>query len=137
MRPESLVVEGFTAFRERTEVDFVGADLFAFSGPTGAGKSSLIDAMIFALYGSVPRLANKNLVAPVISQQAVEAKVLFRFALGGTSYTAVRVVRADTKGGATTKEARPRSHPGGRPGGTRRRCRRGHQGRDRAAGTHL
>lgn len=106
MRPESLIVEGFTAFRDRTEVDFVGADLFAFSGPTGAGKSSLIDAMIFALYGSVPRLANKNLVAPVISQQAVEAKVLFRFAIGGTSYTAVRVVRADTKGGATTKEAR-------------------------------
>ncbi len=106
MRPETLVVEGFTAFRDRTEVDFVGADLFAFSGPTGAGKSSLIDAMIFALYGSVPRLANKNLVAPVISQQAVEAKVSFRFAIGGTSYTAVRVVRADTKGGATTKEAR-------------------------------
>jgi exonuclease SbcC len=106
VRPETLVVEGFSAFRNRTEVDFRGADLFAFSGPTGAGKSSLIDAMIFALYGSVPRLQNKNLVAPVISQQAAEARVLFRFNAGGRHFQAARVVRADGKGGATTKEAR-------------------------------
>ncbi|MEA3218409.1 MAG: repair protein SbcC/Rad50, partial [Acidimicrobiia bacterium] len=106
MRPERLELEGFTAFRERTEVDFADADLFAFWGPTGAGKSSLIDAMIFALYGSVPRYQNKNLVAPVISQQAVEARVRFCFSVGGQRYTAARVVRADGKGGASTREAR-------------------------------
>jgi exonuclease SbcC len=49
MRPERLVLEGFTAFRSRTEVDFRDAELFALWGPTGAGKSSLIDAMVFAL----------------------------------------------------------------------------------------
>ena len=51
MRPVRLELEGFTAFRERTVVDFAGVDLFALTGPTGAGKSSVIDAMIFALYG--------------------------------------------------------------------------------------
>jgi exonuclease SbcC len=106
MRPELLVVEGFTAFRQRTEVDFRGADLFALWGPTGAGKSSLIDAMVFALYGSVPRYANKNLVAPVISQQELEARVWLRFSVGSSSYVAARVVRADGKGGASTREAR-------------------------------
>ena len=73
MRPEALELDGFTAFREPTRVDFNDTDLFAFAGPTGAGKSSLIDAMVFALYGSVPRLGEKA-VAPVISQGRQDAR---------------------------------------------------------------
>lgn len=103
MRPESLELEGFTAFREHTRIEFGDADLFAFTGPTGAGKSSLIDAMIFALYGKVPRLGEK-LVEPVISKGKQQARVRLDFALGGERYTAARVVRR-TKSGATTKEA--------------------------------
>jgi exonuclease SbcC len=105
MRPVRLELEGFTAYREMTVCDFEGADLFVLTGPTGAGKSSLIDAMTFALYGSVPRYDNPNLVHPVISQGKLEARVRFDFSVEGTPYTAVRVVRR-TKGGATTKEAR-------------------------------
>lgn len=105
MRPEVLEVDGFTVFREPTRVDFADADLFAFTGSTGAGKSSLIDAMIFALYGSVPRLA-ENAVAPVISQGRQDARVRLDFALGGQRYTAVRVVRRGKAGNATTREAR-------------------------------
>ena len=106
MRPERLVLEGFTAFRSRTEVDFRDAELFALWGPTGAGKSSLIDAMVFALYGSVPRYANKNLVSPVISQGELEARVLLQFSVGDEHFVVARVVRADGRGGASTREAR-------------------------------
>ncbi|HET6664399.1 MAG TPA: SMC family ATPase, partial [Acidimicrobiales bacterium] len=105
MRPRRLEVEGFTAFRGPTVVDFTGADLFALVGPTGAGKTSIIDALTFALYGSVPRLDDRRAVAPVISQNLTEARVRLDFTAGGQDYTAVRVVRA-TKAGATTKEAR-------------------------------
>jgi exonuclease SbcC len=105
MRPERLELEGFTTFRERTTVDFEGADLFALTGATGAGKSSLIDAMCFALYGTVPRYDDRRLVAPVISQGAAEARVRLDFAVGPERFTAVRVVRA-TATGATTREAR-------------------------------
>ena len=105
MRPERLEVEGFTAFRETVAVDFDGTDLFAFTGPTGSGKSSLIDAMTFALYGSIPRL-DKKAVAPVISQGLLQARVRLDFTVGDVGYTAVRVVRATSAGGATTKEAR-------------------------------
>ncbi|GAC1410825.1 MAG: hypothetical protein NVSMB57_04930 [Actinomycetota bacterium] len=104
MRPIRLEVSGFTAFREHTVIDFDGCDYFAFSGPTGSGKSSLIDAMCFALYGCIPRLGERQ-VAPVISQGMLEAKVRLDFAVGEAIYTAVRVVRK-TKTGATTPEAR-------------------------------
>jgi exonuclease SbcC len=105
MRPDRLELEGFTTFRDPTIVDFEGADLFALTGATGAGKSSLIDAMCFALYGIVPRYDDRRLVAPVISQGRLEARVRLDFLVGPERYTAVRVVRA-TATGATTKEAR-------------------------------
>jgi exonuclease SbcC len=101
-----LEIEGFTAFRSPTAVDFAGADLFALAGPTGAGKSSIIDALTFALYGSVPRLDDRRAVAPVISQNLTEARVRLDFTVDGKAYTAARVVRATKAGGATTKEAR-------------------------------
>ena len=105
MRPEALELEGFTVFRKPTRVDFADADLFAFTGATGAGKSSLIDAMIFALYGSIPRL-DERAVAPVISQGRRDARVRLDFALGEQRYTAVRVVRRGRGASASTREAR-------------------------------
>lgn len=53
-----LEVEGFGPFRRRQVVDFDAfADdgIFVISGRTGAGKSSILDAICFALFGSVPR----------------------------------------------------------------------------------
>ncbi|MFN8040417.1 MAG: SMC family ATPase [Acidimicrobiales bacterium] len=107
MRPERLQVEGFAPFRDPTEVDFSGVDLFALVGSTGAGKSSVIDALCFALYGIVPRYGHKGVVAPVITQGAVEARVLLDFAVGDEHWRAVRVVRRrGAATAATTKEAR-------------------------------
>ncbi|MEZ5407984.1 MAG: SMC family ATPase [Acidimicrobiales bacterium] len=107
MRPVRLEMEGFGTFRERTEVDFTALDLVAFVGPTGSGKSTVIDALTFALYGSVPRYDNPALVAPAIHQLAVEARVRLTFELAGRTYLATRVVRrGKAEGRATTREAR-------------------------------
>src|SRR5262249_52449823 len=59
MRPLRLEIEGFPSFRDRVVLDLADLDLFAITGPTGAGKSSLIDAMVFPLYGQVPRVGNE------------------------------------------------------------------------------
>ncbi len=111
MRPVRLELEGFSTFRDRVELDFDGLDLVAFTGPTGAGKSTLIDAITFALYGSVARYDNTNRVAPVIHQLSAEARVRLDFESGRRRYSAVRVIRRrSSKGreadGATTREAR-------------------------------
>ncbi len=105
MRPTRLELEGFASFRDVVAVDFADADLFVIAGPTGSGKSSLVDAIIFALFGTVPRYEDRRVVAPVISQGCAEARVRLDFTVGAGTYTAVRVVRR-TKSGATTKEAR-------------------------------
>ncbi|MBL7851618.1 MAG: SMC family ATPase [Cyclobacteriaceae bacterium] len=109
MRPIRLELEGFTAFREPTKIDFDGVETFVLSGPTGSGKSSVIDAITFALYGSVPRYNDPKLVHPIVSQGLMEAKVRFDFQVNDKDYTVVRVVRKLKRNdawGATTKEAR-------------------------------
>jgi len=97
-------MEGFLAYRRKTEIDFTDADLFVLSGPTGSGKSSVIDGMTFALYGSIPRVG-KGSVAPLISAQADSCRVEFRFSVGDETFTAVRLMVRQGSG-ATTTEAR-------------------------------
>ncbi|MET9494332.1 SMC family ATPase [Streptomyces sp. NPDC006552] len=57
MRLHSLRVTAFGPFGTAQEIDFdalSAAGLFLLHGPTGAGKTSVLDAVCFALYGSVP-----------------------------------------------------------------------------------
>ena len=109
MRPVRLEVQGFGAFRDTTVIDFEGVDFFALVGPTGSGKSTVIDGICFALYGSVPRYEDERLVEPIITTATVEARVSLRFISGGVLYVATRIARRTAKG-ATTKEARLEAH---------------------------
>ncbi|MER5729572.1 SMC family ATPase [Streptomyces sp. NPDC002138] len=57
MRLHRLKVSAFGPFAEPQEIDFdalSGAGIFLLHGPTGAGKTSVLDAVCYALYGSVP-----------------------------------------------------------------------------------
>ena len=74
MRPVRLELEGFGPYRDHTVVDFVGADLFALTGPTGSGKTSILDAICFALYAAVPGYEGRRLVVAAISQGIARAR---------------------------------------------------------------
>ncbi len=93
MRPHKLTLEGFTSFRDKVEIDFSGLDLFAITGPTGAGKSSLIDAICFALYGQVPRVGDDY--KQLISHGAERLSVQLDFGVGEERYRVVRTARPD------------------------------------------
>jgi DNA repair protein SbcC/Rad50 len=93
MRPVHLHVEGFGVFRAAVELSFDDVDYFALVGPTGAGKSTIIDAMCFALYGSIPRYDDERLVGRVVSLGSQQAKVSLTFDLSADRYRATRVVR--------------------------------------------
>jgi exonuclease SbcC len=61
MIPQQLEIQGFMSYRDKTVIDFREMDVFVLTGPTGSGKSSLIDAMVCALYGATPRMGGKGL----------------------------------------------------------------------------
>ncbi|MFS0871709.1 AAA family ATPase [Paenibacillus xylanilyticus] len=61
MKPILLKVAGLQSYREAQEVDFTvltETGLFGIFGPTGSGKSSLLDAITLAMYGKVERAVN-------------------------------------------------------------------------------
>ncbi len=54
MKPICLTMQAFCSYGEKTVIDFSrGGDFFLISGDTGSGKSSIFDALMFALYGEV------------------------------------------------------------------------------------
>jgi len=105
MRPLRLDLHGFTVFREPTTVDFTDADFFALVGPTGSGKSTILDAMCFALYGTVPRWGDRRRIENALAPSTAQAKVRLVFEASGARFVATRVVRRDSKGRVTTAHA--------------------------------
>ena len=105
MRPLRLDLHGFTVFREPTTVDFTDADYFALVGPTGSGKSTVLDAICFALYGTVPRWGDRRRIENALAPSAAEARVRLVFEASGVRFVATRVVRRDGKGRVATAHA--------------------------------
>lgn len=88
MRPLKLRLEGFTSYRSPVEVDFQDLDLFAITGPTGAGKSSIVHGITYALYGRVPGFGNE--VKELISQGSNHLQATLEFAVGDARYIVTR-----------------------------------------------
>ncbi|WP_319464201.1 SMC family ATPase, partial [Micromonospora sp. RTP1Z1] len=113
MRPIRLDMAGFTVFREETTVDFTDADFFALVGPTGSGKSTVLDAICFALYGTVPRWGGTRGLANALAPSTTEARVRLVFESAGDRYVATRVVRRDGRGAVKTANAGLQLMPAG------------------------
>ena len=105
MRPLRLLLDGFGSYREPAEADFTGVDFFALVGPTGSGKSTVIDGLCFALYGTVPRWGKENVISQALAPAANACRVALVFEAAGRRYAAVRALTRD-KRGVHTKEAR-------------------------------
>ena len=97
MRPLRLDIAGFAAFRDPVTVDFTDADYFALTGSTGSGKSTVIDAMTFALYGSAPRWGRDNAIQYALAPTANRCTVRLVFDLADQRYVVAREVRRSGK----------------------------------------
>ena len=62
MRPIKLVMQSFGSYGQRTEIDFTKPDqnLFLITGDTGSGKTTIFDAIVFALYGEASSNRNRK-----------------------------------------------------------------------------
>src|SRR6266567_2663102 len=106
MRPVRLQLDGFGCYREPADIDLHDVDFFALVGPTGSGKSTVIDGLCFALYGTVPRWGRENVIAQALAPAANACRVCLVFEAAGRRYGAVRALTRDKKGLVHTKEAR-------------------------------
>ena len=113
MRLHHLEITAFGPFAETVHVDFdelSEAGLFLLSGPTGAGKTSVLDAVCFALYGDVPgdRSAAKRLRCDQ-ARPGVRPLVTLEVTLGSRRFRLVRSPaweRPKKRGvGVTTQQA--------------------------------
>lgn len=82
MRPRLLEIEGLQSFRGVQRIDFESlgeTGLFGIFGPTGSGKSTVLDAITFALYGKVKRAERGT--QGIINANHNTVKVAFTFEL--------------------------------------------------------
>ena len=101
MRPVRLDMDGFASFRDKTILDFTDADYFVLVGATGAGKSTVIDAITFALYGTVPRWNDQRMITPALAPTATRCVVRLVFDADGQRYAVAREARRS--GGKTSR----------------------------------
>jgi exonuclease SbcC len=106
MRPLRLVLDGFGSYRDHTDIDLTDVGFFVLTGPTGAGKSTVIDGLCFALYGTAPRWGREKGIRNALAPSVNWCRVCLVFEAAGERYAAARVLRRDARGQVHTKEAR-------------------------------
>lgn len=115
MRLLHLSMTGIGPFRRRQPtVDFASlarSGLFLIEGPTGAGKSTIIDAIVFALYGTVAgEDSSKARIRSDLCQPDEPSEVILEFEIGGVPHRITRspaYLRPKARGtGTTTEKAR-------------------------------
>lgn len=114
MRPLKLKMQAFGSYGRETVIDFTKPEqnLFLITGDTGAGKTTIFDAIVFALYGEASSTSNKKEGVVLQSQYAelnIEPYVEMEFMEGEERYTVWRVPRhlkTVTRGAAKGKGTR-------------------------------
>lgn len=95
MRPIKLEITGLQSFSKKQIVDFEALTtlgLFGIFGETGSGKSTILDAIIFAIFDEIPRTMGskgKN-IRPCLNQDSDFLEVYFKFALGSNIFEITR-----------------------------------------------
>ena len=91
MRPIRLSIEGLRSFHSEpaTVIEFDNREQLAIVGDTGAGKSSILEAMTWALYGQVSYSAHAN--QELINDQASYMRVVFAFWANDYQWVATRM----------------------------------------------
>lgn len=95
MKPISLTIEAFGPYRDSVTLDFSALQdhsMFLISGPTGAGKTSILDAMVYALYGEPSGEVRKiDAIRSDFAEPERMTRVDFSFAIGEAQYRVERL----------------------------------------------
>lgn len=101
MIPLTLELSSFLSYRETATLDFAGIHLACISGLNGAGKSSILDGLTWALFGKSRSKSDDDIVNRVAARQGGMAVVRLTFEQEGQVY---RVIRQKKPGRGSTLE---------------------------------
>ncbi len=111
MRPLKIKMSAFGPYAGVTEVDFekLGTNgLYLITGDTGAGKTTIFDAVCFALYGTASgNLRDSSMLRSMYADPSTSTFVELTFAYAGKIYTVKRIpeyIRESKRGDGTTKQ---------------------------------
>jgi exonuclease SbcC len=110
MRFHHLAMTAFGPYAGTETVDFDElneAGIFLLSGPTGAGKTTILDAICFALYGVVPGVRDVRTLRSHHAAEGVAPEVVLEVTVGTTRYRVRRSPewhRPKKRGDGTTRE---------------------------------
>lgn len=94
MKPVKLTICGWGPYKGKQEIDFTGfkeRGLFLITGPTGAGKTTIFDAITYALYGNMSgEMREKNSVRSDFAQADMPTYVELLMTHNGETYTIYR-----------------------------------------------
>ena len=111
MKPLKIEFAAFGSYPGTVEVDFTALasrGLFVISGDTGTGKTTVFDAMSFALFGKMPLKPNDD-IRSHHADASTKTYAQFTFEAGGAVYVARQTPtyeRPSLRGGGTTTERR-------------------------------
>lgn len=91
MIPVRLELENFLSYRRLVELDFSGMHLACISGENGAGKSSLLDAITWVLFGRCRAPGRDDVVNKQAIRAGEPARVQLDFLLEGETYRVFRI----------------------------------------------
>lgn len=105
MRPVKLTMEAFGPYAKTTEIDFekLGTEgLYLITGDTGAGKTTIFDAVTYALYGESSGGERKNdMMRSKYAESTVKPMVELVFEVDGKRHTVVRTLKYERQRGTT------------------------------------
>lgn len=108
MKPVRLTLQAFGSYADELDIDFVALaqhGVFSITGPTGSGKTTIFDAMVYALYGDIPGKRNVVDIRSHYADDDTETFVRFEFEVKGVRWTIERKpeqTRRKTRGEGTT-----------------------------------
>jgi DNA repair protein SbcC/Rad50 len=98
MKPLCLHLQAFGSYGGELDVDFAKLGLhgiFAVSGPTGSGKTTIFDAIVYALYGELPGYRDDGNVRSQYADPNLETRVLLEFDIAGERWLIERAPSQD------------------------------------------
>ncbi len=108
MRPLTLRLQAFGSYAGEIEIDFARLGrhgVFSITGPTGAGKSTIFDAIVYALYDDLPGFRTHSHVRSQYADASTPTSVTFSFEADGTEWVVER----------SPAQSRPRKRGDGAP----------------------